>query len=602
MLPRLPTSPGAALGLLSALLLVTTSPCCADAPPPSSETVVVPKKEWEDLQKKVGEVEVKADSSWMLTASGLVMLMVPGLALFYGGMVRRKNILATMMHSMIALAVVGVYWFAVGYALAFGDPWIKLGEGKNTSILGWNKELLFLRGVEPSTLLPGGTIPVYLHVLFQGMFAIITPALISGAVAERIRFKPYCLFLLAWVTFVYCPLAHMVWAQNWNWQNALAAQPDPELLAKSGTEPVGLLGGYVGALDFAGGTVVHIAAGFSGLAAILVLRRRLGYLEHSFHPSSMVLTLTGAGLLWFGWFGFNGGSAVASGSNATSAFAATQAAAAAAGLSWVLVEWCHRGKPTALGLASGIVAGLVAVTPASGFVYPAGGLFIGLAAGALCYLAVNLKPYFRYDDSLDAFGVHGVGGFLGAVLTGVFCSKVVNASGADGLLYGNAAQVSKQTVAAVAAAGLSLVGSLLLVRLLDALLGFTTSPSAEIEGLDQTEHGEAGFDFGLATEEVPRLAAEPRPALVPPNGSRRFSVVVEGLAEPELIRIWSDLCQPQAGPPAPEFRAVYPYVTTVQGNRFRFRGGDPSSLRDNLEKLFQRYNPNRPIRAHLEPA
>src|SRR5262245_63748852 len=332
------------------------------------------------------------------------MLMVPGLALFYGGMVRRKNVLATMMQSMVCLAVVGVYWLAIGYSLAFGEPWITIGNG---SVLGFSKELVFLNGIEPNKILPGTNIPVYLHMLFQGMFAIITPALISGAVAERIRFKPYCVFLILWSTFVYCPLAHCVWALDW-WDTT----------AKSpGTTAVGLLGADpMNALDFAGGTVVHIAAGFSSLAAISLLRKRIGYPEHPIHPNSMVLTLTGAGLLWFGWFGFNGGSGLISGGLGTSAFAATQAAAAAAGLSWLLVEWLHRGKPTALGLASGLVAGLVAVTPASGYVYPWGGLIIGLIAGAVCYGSVFAKSLLKYDDSLDAFGVHGVGGFLGAVL------------------------------------------------------------------------------------------------------------------------------------------------------------------------------------------
>jgi ammonium transporter len=437
-------------------------------------------------------------------------------------------------------------------------------------------------------------------MLFQGMFAIITPALISGAVAERIRFRPYCLFLILWITFVYCPLAHMVWAQNWDWAHTLYNLPGG--VADAGSKAVGLLGGKVGALDFAGGTVVHVAAGFSGLAAILVLRRRLGYPQHSFHPNSMVLTLTGAGLLWFGWFGFNGGSAVASGSGAASAFAATQAAAAAAGLSWMLAEWLHRGKPTALGLASGIVAGLVAVTPASGFVYPGGGLLIGLLAGIVCYVAVSLKPLLKYDDSLDAFGVHGVGGFLGALLTGVFCSQVVNPQGADGLMYGNAGQVVKQLLAAVASAALTFVGSLVLVKLVDLLLGFTVDNREEVEGLDRTEHGEVGFDLSLATEAAAvGTTAEPRAAVVPPDGMNRFSVVIEGMPEGELIHVWSDLCQPQAGPLAPEFKAVYPFVTTVQGNRFRFRGGDAAAMRDSLQKLFQEHSRNT-IRAHLDPA
>ncbi|VTR95762.1 ammonium transporter : Ammonium transporter OS=Leptospira alexanderi serovar Manhao 3 str. L 60 GN=amt_2 PE=4 SV=1: Ammonium_transp [Gemmata massiliana] len=367
----------------------------------------------------------RGDTAWMLTSSAFVLFMVPGLALFYGGMVRRKNVLATMMHSMAALAVVGVYWVAIGYALAFGTSVIQidfLGVEKG-GLFGWSWDLVFLKGIEPGAKLPGYDIPVYVHVMFQGMFAIITPALISGAIAERIRFWPFCLFMLLWVTFVYCPLAHMVWAFDWFDSSVLAA--------KRGGAAIGLLG-KMGALDFAGGTVVHIAAGMAGLACCLVLGKRAGYPKQIAHPNSMVLTLLGAGLLWFGWFGFNGGSSVRGDALAGSAFAATQAAAAAAGLGWLLVEWLHKGKPTALGLASGIVAGLVAVTPASGFVYMWGAVLIGLAAAVLCYLAVALKNVLGYDDSLDAFGVHGVGGFVGAILTGVFCSTLVNPAGTDG--------------------------------------------------------------------------------------------------------------------------------------------------------------------------
>jgi ammonium transporter len=516
-------------------------------------------------------------TAWMMVSSAFVMLMVPGLALFYGGMVRRKNILATMMHSMVALAVVGVYWIAVGYALAFGTP---LLGGPTHGLIGWDSRLLFLNGIKPTDALPGTGIPVYLHCMYQGMFAIITPALISGAVAERIRFKPYCLFLIAWVTFVYCPLAHWVWAQDWWVPVGEAAKP-------TGQTAVGWLGS-MGALDFAGGTVVHIAAGLSGLAAILLLRKRLGYPEHAIHPSSMVLTLLGAGLLWFGWFGFNGGSALESSARAVSAFSATQAAAAAAGLSWMLAEWWHKGKPTALGLASGVVAGLVAVTPASGFVLPWGGLAIGLIAGVVCYVAVCLKPVFKYDDSLDAFGVHGVGGFLGAVLTGVFCSSAIDEKTVpNGLLLGGGfAQVGTQVVAAVAAAVFAFGGSLVLVKLVDVLVGFTVDPREETEGLDRIEHGEVGFDLGLALESVPEAPAhEPRPALVPPNGQKRFTVVVEGADPAELKTTWSELCQTGAAPPPAEFRSVYPYMTTVQGNRFRFRGGDPKMMSENLRLL-----------------
>jgi ammonium transporter len=376
----------------------------------------------------------RGDTAWILVSSAFVLLMVPGLALFYGGMVRRKNVLATMMQSMAALAVVGVYWIAIGYAMAFGPSVIKapdflaglLGDSaKGGGLVGWSWDLFFLKNVEATTYLGGYDIPVYLHVMFQGMFAIITPALISGAIAERIRFWPFCIFMILWVTFVYCPLAHMVWAFDWF---------DPTVPSgKQGASAIGLLG-KAGALDFAGGTVVHIAAGMAGLACCLVLGKRAGYPQQVAHPNSMVLTLLGAGLLWMGWFGFNGGSALNGTNLAVSAFTATQVAAAAAGLGWMLVEWLHKGKPTALGLASGIVAGLVAVTPASGYVYAGGAACIGLAAAIICYLAVALKNVLGYDDSLDAFGVHGVGGFVGAVLTGVFCSGLIQGASADGLL------------------------------------------------------------------------------------------------------------------------------------------------------------------------
>ncbi len=539
--------------------------------------------------QKLKDLEIKADSAWMMAATALVLFMVPGLALFYGGMVRRKNVLATMMHSMVALAVVGVYWIAIGYSLAFGHPW--LGSATR-SFLGWSDKLFFLQGVGHDEILPGTNIPVYLHVLFQGMFAIITPALISGAVAERIRFKPYCLFLLAWVTFVYCPLAHWVWALDW-WH-------DTPLNALPGKTPVGWLGA-LGALDYAGGTVVHIAAGLSSLAAILVLRKRLGYPAHAMHPNSMVLTLTGAGLLWFGWFGFNGGSALESGVSAVTAFAATQAAAAAAALSWLLAEWWHRGKPTALGLASGLVAGLVAVTPASGFIYPGAGLVIGAVAGIVCYVAVCCKPLFKYDDSLDAFGVHGVGGFLGAVLTGVFCVAAVNSAGGDGLVAGQPGQVLTQLWAALSSAFFAFGMSLVLVKIIDVMVCFTAEEKDEIEGLDRSEHGETGFDLGLALEAAPvaPVPMEPRPAMIPPNGDKRFQVILEGIGNGDLMHAWSALCQPQAEAPVAEFMAVYPYVTTVQGNRFRFRGGDPAAMRDNLQRLFQN-RLNQPVRARIE--
>jgi ammonium transporter len=538
---------------LGALLLSAPATWAADAP---------------EAAKPAEAAKVdNGDTAWMLMSTGLVLLMVPGLALFYGGMVRRKNVLGTMMHSMVALAVIGIQWLLFGYALAFGDS--------HSGIIGWSTAYVGLQGILSDKVFPGTHIPIFVHCMYQGMFAIITPALISGAVAERIRFGPYCLFILVWATLIYDPLAHWVWAVD------------------AAGQPAGWLG-KLGALDFAGGTVVHIAAGLSGLAAILILRKRIGYPEHAMHPNSMVLTLLGAGLLWFGWFGFNGGSALASNGLAGSALTASQVAAAAAALAWMLVEWLHKGKPTALGLASGVVAGLVAVTPASGFVTPLGALVIGVAAGVVCYVAVCLKPFFKYDDSLDAFGVHGVGGFLGAVLTGVFASQVLWQAGSGSsdplgaLKDGRFAQIQAQFLAAVVAVVYSFVMTLIVVKVLDVLVGFGLDARAEGEGLDRSEHGEVGFDLGPALELVPeRPAHEPRPATVPPDGHRRFTVVVEGASPEDLIKTWSDLCQAGSTPPSPEFRAVYPYLTTVQANRFRFRGGDPSLLRENLERLLQ---------------
>jgi Amt family ammonium transporter len=528
------------------------------------------------------------DTAWMLVSTGLVLVMVPGLALFYGGMVRRKNVLGTMMQSMVALALIGIQWLAFGYALSFGDS-----QG---GLIGWSSSYLGLTGVKPSDLFVGTKIPVYLHCAYQGMFAIITPALISGAIAERVRFGPYCLFILLWGVFVYDPLAHWVWA-------AAPKPGDP-----TASIPAGWLGKF-GALDFAGGTVVHIAAGFSSLAAILLLPKRRGYPEHAMHPNSMVFTLTGAGLLWFGWFGFNGGSALGANRQAVVALTGSQMAAAAAALSWLLIEWLHRGKPTALGLASGVVAGLVAITPASGYVSPLSGMIIGILAGGVCYASVSLKPVWKYDDSLDAFGVHGVGGFLGALLTGLFASKLLvnqaqgNTDAVGVLETGTelAAQMKVQFVAALVSAAYSFLVTCVLVKVIDGVWGFNLEARDENEGLDRAAHGEVGFDLGLALEAIAeKPSLEPRPASVPPNGKRHFTIVVEGVPDKELIHAWSELCQTSATPPAPEFRMVYPYVTTVQRNRFNFRGGDPSLMRENLERLFQKRLEGSPIRTHVE--
>jgi ammonium transporter len=593
------------------------------------------KKAGTDADTKATEGLRRGDTAWVLTASAFVMFMLPGLALFYGGMVRRKNVLATMMQSMAALAVVGLYWVAVGYGLAFGPSVVTvdaLGVEKG-GVIGWSWDLFFLKGIATDQMLPAYNVPVYVHMMFQGMFAIITPALISGAIAERIRFWPFCLFMILWVTFVYCPLAHMVWAFDFF---------DPAVEeAKRGAGAIGLLG-KLGALDFAGGTVVHIAAGMAGLACCLVLRKRDGYPKSVTHPNSMVLTLLGAGLLWFGWFGFNGGSALNSAGLAGSAFAATQAAAAAAGLGWMLVEWIHKGKPTALGLASGIVAGLVAVTPASGFVYVWGGVAIGLAAAVLCYLAVWAKSLLGYDDSLDAFGVHGVGGLVGAVLTGLFCYQAVNSVGFDGYFAvkgSTAARVTEleklvaeakskgdagaedlkkyeeelgkkketiekgafaQVIVQAKAAGVSIVYAFVLSLVLAMFVqvvtlgNFSTDKKAEVEGLDRSEHGEVGFDFGYATETVTLVSAEPRAATTP-KGNGRFELTVEGITSSELLKDWTALCQP-SDKPDPDFLVVYPHVTTISGNRFRCRDGSPAEVASRLERLLKKLAPGKPIK------
>jgi Amt family ammonium transporter len=558
---------------ITAILVAFQSAAFADPPSPSPPAPAPTAKPPLD----------SGDTAWMLVSTGLVFLMVPGLALFYGGMVRRKNVLGTMMHSMVALGIIGIEWVVFGYAFAFGKS-----QG---GFIGWDIHYLLLQGVSPSTPFPGTSIPIYVHCMYQGMFAIITPALISGAIAERVKFGPYCLFIFLWGALVYVPLAHWVWAVDANGDPAgWLGNIGLVIPAWSQSQPP------KGALDFAGGTVVHIAAGMSGLAAISVLRKRIGYPEHAMHPNSMVLTLTGAGLLWFGWFGFNGGSALHSNGQASSALTASQVAAAAAALSWLFAEWLHKGKPTALGFASGLVAGLVAITPASGFVSPKSALVIGALAGVVCYGAVCLKPILKYDDSLDAFGVHAVGGFLGAVLTGVFASKVIvqNALLADkatidgGLVPdGNSMQVLIQLIAALTAVFYTFVFTVVLVKGIDLAFGFTLAPKAETEGLDRSEHGEVGFDLGPALESAPeRPALEPRPATVPPDGKRHFTVVVDGPSKADLIRAWSEMCQAGA-PPSDDLRAIYPFVTTVQGNRFRFRGGDPTKLPEAMKRLFQ---------------
>ena len=417
-----------------------------------------------------GTVPVDAGSTaWMLVSSALVLLMVPGLALFYGGLVRRKNVLTTMLHSFVAMGVIGVQWILFGYMLAFG--------ASQAGLIGWDPSLFALSGLPHTRLFGDKAIPELVFVMFQGKFAIITPALISGAVAERMKFSAYVWFVFLWATFVYCPLAHWVWATG------------------------GWLFDY-GVLDFAGGTVVHISSGISALVLVMLLGARRDYRpgHAALVPHNMVITLLGAGLLWFGWFGFNAGSAVAAdhpvaGYVAGLAFATTQTAAAAGALAWLLIEWWHQRRPTALGIASGILAGLVAITPAAGHVTPAAALFFGAVASCLCYVAVQMKQRLGYDDSLDAFGVHGVGGITGALLTGVFCFMPV-----VGLTHGGGlGQLFKQAVGVGAAIVFAIVGTLVIGYVLKATIGLRASDEEERDGLDISVHGERAYHQAIAS-------------------------------------------------------------------------------------------------------
>jgi Amt family ammonium transporter len=390
------------------------------------------------------------------------MFMTPGLALFYGGMVRSKNVLGTIMHSFFIMGVISLLWALVGYSLAFGPD-----LGHFLGSLSW----LALSGVgQQANADYSATIPHLAFMIFQGMFAIITPALITGAFAERMRFKSFLVFIVLWSLLVYNPVAHWVWGKG-GWIRNL------------------------GALDFAGGTVVHINAAAAALAAAIVMGRRRGFGSEIFHPHNLPMTVLGAGILWFGWFGFNAGSALSASGLACSAFLSTHLAAAAGLVAWPVVEWLHRGRPTTLGAASGAVAGLVAITPASGYVGPLPAILIGFLAGAVCYSAVLLKWRLKLDDSLDVVGVHGVGGTLGALLTGVFASKAINPAGANGLLFGHAGLMGAQVLAVAATWAYSLLLSLLILKVLDRLMGLRLSEEEEDTGLDLSQHSEAGYVF-----------------------------------------------------------------------------------------------------------
>jgi Amt family ammonium transporter len=417
------------------------------------------------------------DTAWLLVSSALVLLMTPALALFYGGMVKRKNVLSTILHSMAAIPILSVAWALFGYSIAFGPTVHGLFGG------------LSYAGMRGVAFEAHGTVPALAFAAFQMMFAVITPALISGAFAERMKFSAYVAFILLWSTLVYDPVAHWVWADG-GWLLKL------------------------GALDFAGGTVVHLTAGVSALVCAIVIGKRVGWPKRVAPPHDLTMTLTGAGILWFGWFGFNAGSALSSGKLAALAFFTTHLGAAGGAIGWLAAEWPHRGKPTALGVASGLVAGLVAITPASGYVAPWAAIVIGVLAGGVCYCAVLLKNRFGYDDSLDAFGVHGVGGLAGALLTGVFAQKALNDAGADGALFGNARQLGVQALACAATAAYAGGLTLGILKVIDATIGLRVTENEEREGLDVVLHGEEAYggvggmgEDASAEAEAPRAAA-----------------------------------------------------------------------------------------------
>jgi Amt family ammonium transporter len=416
---------------------------------------------WPDLAQAQDASKISAgDTAWVLVSSVLVLLMVvPGLALFYGGLVRRKNVLGTLMHSFILLAMISVQWVLWGYSLAFGPD---IG-----GLVG-SLHLFGLAGVSGEPGPYSDTIPHLAFMTFQGMFAAITPALITGAFAERMKFKTFLVFGLLWATFIYDPLAHWVWGKG-GWI------------------------GSMGALDFAGGTVVHISSGVSALVCAIMVGKRRGFPTEYMAPHNLPFTVTGAALLWVGWFGFNAGSALAANALAANAFVTTNTAAAAAALSWMFVEWKHSGKPTMLGVATGAVAGLVAITPGAGFVGPVSSIIIGAVAGIVCFYAVVMKSRFGYDDSLDVVGVHGVGGTWGALATGLFASAAIN--GTDGLFFGNPAQLGPQIIGVVATWIYAAVGTWIILKILDVTMGLRVADEDEQMGLDLSQHNETGYSL-----------------------------------------------------------------------------------------------------------
>ncbi len=403
-------------------------------------------------------------TAWMLTSTALVLLMIPGLAMFYGGLVRSKNVLGTIMHSFVAMGIISVLWVIVGYSMSFGKN--ILGGW-----FGWNSDYFFLKGIDTNILDAG--IPEYVFTMFQGKFAIITPALIAGAFAERVNFKAYCFFIAIWSLLVYNPICHWVWSSD-------------GFLFHLGAK---------GAIDFAGGTVVHISAGVSGLVAALFLGARRGYPYQVIRPNNMVITMLGAGLLWVGWFGFNAGSSISSGLSTAQALTATQVAAASGALSWILIESFHQGKATALGFASGILAGLVAVTPAAGVVQPYGAMILGILASLICYMGIQLKNKLGYDDSLDAFGIHGIGGIVGALLLTFFIrpSWMRDAATAAGGKWTVWNQFGVQALAVAIAIAYAAAMTFIIIFILNKFIKFKSSEDDEMAGLDRSYHGERGY-------------------------------------------------------------------------------------------------------------
>jgi Amt family ammonium transporter len=560
------------------------------------------------------------DVAWVLTSSAIVLMMtLPGLSLFYGGLVRGKNVLSIFMQCLITAAVVSVTWVLWGYSLAFGPD--HLGVIGDLSLFG-------LQGVSHAEVQSGTKIPQQAFMVFQLMFAVITPALIVGAVAERMKFSAFLLFVLFWSTFIYSPLAHWVWGGGWLMQR--------------------------GALDFAGGTVVHISSGTSALIAAAMIGRRRGFGREPMPPHNVPFTVVGAALLWVGWFGFNSGSALAANELATLAFVNTNTATGAAVLGWMFSEWIGRGKPTALGAASGAVAGLVAITPAAGFVAPWASILIGFVAGILCYKACSWKLRVGYDDALDVVGVHGVGGTWGALATGLFATVAVNAAGRDGLFYGNPEQLLTQAVGVAATYAIAGFGTFLILGIVNSVVGLRVDEGDEETGLDLSLHSESAYSTsggGSSIGERPsrREHAEPRPVAArsaPSSGTRRpptlgtgrpdvlstgrpdvlstgrpdlpgsraeparpaasgasspgamaapsgadgsFRISIDGIDPKALSSWWRGLCTQDARKAPEAFRDIYPNVRSFEGTAFQFRGGDPAGTRDRLAYLLEIY-------------